>query len=406
MNHKLQHQNLTLQFTLIQCCHWGSCAAILGFCSVYLLDYGFTNTQIGIIAAGAYIVSSLVSGVLAFYADSSARVSLKKIISVLNVIQVILSISLIIFKEYTHLIGFLFAACTVGIMVLNPLLNSLGMACMNQGKTLDFGVTRGIGSVTYGLVSYALGNFISKKGSFIVPVMMVVISIGYTVFVHIFPFEKETMEAEKKTVCCMGGFIKRYKRFFIVLTGCILLYVSHVCLNNFVFQIIRSKGGTSAEQGFAMSISACLEIPAMFLFSRMKRMVRTDIWFRVSGLFFLLKTLGTLYVSSVIGFYFVQIFQIGGYALLTVSSVYYINELMEEKDVIKGQTFFVMTYYIGSVLGSIMGGYLIDRHGVDMMLKTGTLFAAAGMVIVMLAAERSHDKPCPDTWAAKQEDKK
>ena len=87
MNHKLQHQNLTLQFTLIQCCHWGSCAAILGFCSVYLLDYGFTNTQIGIIAAGAYIVSSLVSGVLAFYADSSARVSLKKIISVLNVIH-------------------------------------------------------------------------------------------------------------------------------------------------------------------------------------------------------------------------------------------------------------------------------------------------------------------------------
>ena len=61
---------------------------------MYLLDYGFTNTQIGIIAAGAYIVSSLVSGVLAFYADSSARVSLKKIISVLNVIQVILSISL------------------------------------------------------------------------------------------------------------------------------------------------------------------------------------------------------------------------------------------------------------------------------------------------------------------------
>ena len=135
-------------------------------------------------------------------------------------------------------------------------------------------------------------------------------------------------------------------------------------------------------------------------------MVRTDIWFRVSGLFFLLKTLGTLYVSSVVGFYFVQIFQIGGYALLTVSSIYYINELMEEKDVIKGQTFFVMTYSIGSVLGSIMGGYLIDRHGVDMMLKTGTLFAAAGMVIVMLAAERSHDKPCPDTWAAKQEGKK
>ena len=55
--------------------------------------------------------------------------------------------------------------------------------------------------------------------------------------------------------------------------GCVLLYISHVLLNNFTFQIVESKGGNSADMGFSMALSALIELPTMFFFGYMLKKV-------------------------------------------------------------------------------------------------------------------------------------
>ena len=83
--------------------------------------------------------------------------------------------------------------------------------------------------------------------------------------------------------------------------------------------------------------------------------------------------------------YLVQIFQPLGWGLMTVASVYYVNELMREQDRIKGQAYMTMFLSVATIIGSLGGGWMIDAVGVNGMLIAAILCGALGTVIVMLS---------------------
>lgn len=398
MNISGKEKNLTVGFSFIQGFYWMSFAAIMGFSSLYLLDNGFSNTEIGIIIAISGIISAVLQPLLASYADKPESMSLKNMILGLSGIQLLLGIML--FLSYQKLLVFtgVFYGCLVTILQLMlPLINSLGMESLNQGKKLNFGLARGMGSAAYAIAAYALGIFVADLGARFVPISILA---AYSVFLVsllcLFPFEKaekKNGESVKKSSGSPIAFLHRYKRFGIVLVGCILVYISHVLLNSFTFQIVESKGGGSTEMGFAMALASLIELPTLFLFSFMLKKVRCDIWFRISGIFFMLKSLGTLLAPTIPVFYGVQVFQLMGWALITVSSVYYVNAIMDQQDAIKGQAYMTMTYTIGSVVAAFLGGALIDLAGVNAMLLFATVCAALGMMIMLLAAEKAEEIP-------------
>lgn len=385
--------NLTLAYAYIQAFFWMSFAAVMGFTSIYLLDAGFTNTQIGLLIAVAGTISAFLQPMIASWADRPLSPSLQKIVLALT--GVLLSSSVVLFLLYRRSIiftGLFFGVCITVLQLLTPLVNALGMESINQGKKLNFGVSRGMGSVAYALASYGLGAIVAKMGEITIPAGMVLIYAFFLLVVLRFPFtkiKKDSTHASKSKNENPLVFFKQYKRFGIVLIGWSLLYISHVLLNSFTFQIIESKGGGSSEMGVSMALAALIELPTLFLFGYMVKKVRCDIWVRVAGIFFMLKSLGSLLVSSILPFYFVQLLQLGGWALITVASVYYVNSIMKEEDAIKGQAYFTMTYTFGSVLGALLGGFLIDKAGVNAMLTFSTGAAFIGMLIVLFAAERT-----------------
>ena len=75
--------NLTVKYSFIQGFFWMSFAAIMGFSSIYLLDAGFSNTQIGLLIAAAGIISAILQPIIASYADKPTSPSLKKIVVIL-----------------------------------------------------------------------------------------------------------------------------------------------------------------------------------------------------------------------------------------------------------------------------------------------------------------------------------
>lgn len=141
--------------------------------------------------------------------------------------------------------------------------------------------------------------------------------------------------------------------------------------------------------GTSMAIAALVELPTLFLFSFMLKKARCDFWFRICGIFFLLKSLGTLIAPNIPVFYGVQVLQMMGWGLIAAASVYYVNAIMEEQDAIKGQAYITMTYTLGSVIGSLLGGALIDSSGVNAMLIFATISATFGMLILLFATERT-----------------
>lgn len=183
--------SLTPRYACIQGFFWMSFAAVMGFTSIYLLDAGFTNTQIGLLIAAAGTISAFLQPVLAGYADKPDSPSLKTIVLILTV--VLLSSSALLFLLYHRsmlLAGFLFGICITVLQLLTPFMNALGMETINQGKKLNFGVSRGMGSVAYALASYALGAIAAAAGAIAVPVTMILVYIAFLIAVVCFPFTK------------------------------------------------------------------------------------------------------------------------------------------------------------------------------------------------------------------------
>lgn len=383
-------KNRTLGYALIQSFFWVCYAAVMGFVSMYLLQAGFDNSQVGLMIAAAGLLSALLQPVVAAYADRPGSMSLGALIRLSGLATLACALGLIFIRGNKALTGLLYGLSMVLLQLTTPLVNALGIATVNSGEKMNFGVARGFGSLGYAAAAYLIGLLAQRFGAVTVPICMaagfafMVLSVtGYG------PVKRENAPAAERGK--KGGFLRRYPRYAAVLAGLVLIFVSHVVLNSFIYQIVEFKGGGSQEMGVAMAFASLIELPIMFLFGWMLKRARCHVWFRLAGVFFFLKCLGTLLCGDIPGFYAVQLFQMFGWALMTVSSVFYINAIMAPEDSVKGQACFTMSMTLGNVVGAIAAGRILDALGVQAMLAFGTASALAGAVIVLIFAQRTEE---------------
>lgn len=77
MKETYKKRNVAVAYSGIQGCYYMNGAAILGFTSVYLLDNGVSNTEIGLIYGIAGLIAAILQTIIAGYADEAEAVSVK-----------------------------------------------------------------------------------------------------------------------------------------------------------------------------------------------------------------------------------------------------------------------------------------------------------------------------------------
>ena len=239
-------------------------------------------------------------------------------------------------------------------------------------------------------MSLTIGRLIAWRGPAIEPWALTVTSVCFLVSILLFPFEKSKKGNQNKPDAQGGAldFFRAYPAFAVTLAGCVLIYISHVVINNFTYQIVVPKGGTSEHMGIVMGLAGLLEVLTMFFFTALLRWRDHAFWFRISGIFFALKSLGTLLAGSMGALYAVQLLQPLGWGLMTVASVYYVNARVSDQDKIKGQAYMTMTLSAGTIIGTLIGGWLIDHTGVSGMLLVAVIVGAVGEGIVLFGTRK------------------
>ncbi|MCF0124021.1 MAG: MFS transporter, partial [Ruminiclostridium sp.] len=185
------------------------------------------------------------------------------------------------------------------------------------------------------------------------------------------------------------SFLRCYRRMPLFLLGIVCLLVSHNVLNTYAFQIVQPLGGDSGQMGTMLLIQSLVELPVMFLFAWMVSKVSSRFWLRISGIGFFLHALGALLAPNMLTMDIIQIFEMNGYALFTLASIYFVNEMVTEDQRIQGQAWVAMAMTLGNVLASFAGGLLLDWAGVFVLLLFATTAGGAGMAIfwVLLGKE-------------------
>ena len=391
-------KSLNIKYMASQIFYFGAFAAMMGYASVYLLHKGFSNSTIGIILSLCSILAVFMQPALASFADNHKNIEIRKIINTIVAIAIILSVALLVIPTNQTLIFILIVAIFSLETTIMPLINTLAFIFEKYGIQINFGIARGLGSVAYALTSMALGYIVEWFSPDLLPICYVVFNALLFIVVHLFVLPKNAQivnadeesetEAEVQENVSLLKFAIKYKKFIVFLLGFVLVYFAHTIINNFFIQIVTNVGGNSSDMGNAVFLAAMLELPTMAYFTKLSQKVNCGTLIKASIVLFLAKHAITYLATNMVMIYIAQVLQMGAYALFIPASVYYVNCKVDNKDIVKGQSFVTTSMTMSGVFANIIGGILLDAVGVSEVLLIGVILSLIGAVIVLFTVEK------------------
>lgn len=390
-------KSLNIKYVASQVFYFAAFAAMMGYASVYLLHKGFSNSTIGILLSVCNILAVFMQPALASFADKNKNIEIRKIVTTIVAVAIVLSAVLLVVPSNQAIIFVLVVSIFSLMTTIMPLMNTLAFVFEKYGIAINYGLARGLGSVAYAVASMVLGHAVDAFSPDLLPVCYVVFNALLFIVVHGFVLPKseqievkeETKEEEVSTN--NEGLLKfagKYKKFIIFLLGFVFVYFAHTIINNFFIQIINNVGGDSSDMGNAVFLAAMLELPTMAYFTKLSQKVNCGTLIKISIMLFLVKHVITYLADDMIMIYIAQAFQMGAYALFIPASVYYVNCKIAPQDMVKGQSFVTTSMTVAGVFGNLIGGILLDQVGVGQVLLISAALSLVGALIVIMSVEK------------------
>ncbi|OJG45571.1 hypothetical protein RV04_GL001860 [Enterococcus hermanniensis] len=381
--------------------YWMGYSVLGTFTSVFLLSRGFTNGQIGIVLSLANLLAAIIQPFVASFADRMERIRLSQLAAVMALLLVIFSGMLLVLPKVFLVVAFIYLLLYACLVLLQPLTIAIGTFFISRGYGLNFGLARGLGSLAFAGAAAVTGLLIERFSATIILYLLIAIFLFFIVvtlaidtrqqggtYSASLSIEGSHQSDHSETPIGLIAFAKKYQRFMFLLIGVSLLFVFHTIINSYMFQIMQPLGGTESNVGSSLSVAAISELPTMFFFFYLLRHVRIHSLMQLAAIFFSIKAGLILFAGSIFLINLAQSLQMFGFALHTMASVYYTNQIIAQKDLVKGQTLMATANTIGGIAGSFLGGQMLSFLSVSMMLLIGTTISLAGTIIVCLTIEK------------------
>ena len=354
------------------------CPAI-NFVTPYLAA-DVSTKHIGILVAVSCLLAVLFQQFIGRLVDKNL-VDGRRILLLLTAGLTIGAFSLVLIDFGGGLKAIIFGSIYCVTFAMLPVLNSFSFFYENKGVSVNYGVARGCGSMSFAVCSMILGFLMLKFGTFIVPLSYGLLGAVLFAILISMPTLKGTVSNSPTQTGSLN--LSKFPAFRIMLIGLCLVMLFHNMLMTYFIYAIENVGGDSSHLGMALGIAAFLEIPILFLYTRIKGNTPSKYFLTASGVFFFIKAALFVVAQSVTMIYLVQILQIVSYGLMVAARVYYVDEVVGKKYETTGQAYIVATETVGMVLGSIIGGFLMQGLGVSSLLWCGAIAAFVGMICMI-----------------------
>ena len=398
---------LNVEYGGIHATYWMAYAVISSFASAYLLDRGYTNSEIGLILAVGSIVAVFLQPFMADFADRAKKISLIGITQVATIFIMGMMMICFVMDKASIALSVIFVMMIAWHTALQPLFNSLTFKLEESGHKINFGVCRAMGSLGYSLLCAVLGTLAETFGTQILPLtgevtlLMLLITLCLTKS-HFkkackmrgeLDSEQDKVEVVSETLeeqeeINLIQFIKRNKLFLLVNIGVAGIFFSNSIFNSFMLQIVENVGGNSEDMGRILAVMAFLEIPPMFLFERVHRKVSCKRLLQLGAICFTLKILCATIADSVFMVYVAQLFQLTSFGIFLPAMVSFIDEIMEKGEAVKGQALYTIVTTVATIFASLAGGVILDMSGASSLLWISTIITGVGAILFCLVIEK------------------
>lgn len=361
--------------------YWSVIAACVSFLNVFLTGRGLGTAEIGFLTAVGNGLAAIFQPIVSKVCSRSNKNErdFLVLISMLAMTLVIMALE----RKAGLAMKIEIVAAIALVLVMQPLLNSLGYFYIARSVEINYGVSRGIGSITFAVTSFVLGilSEINKDLSMV----MAAVLLGALIL---------SLLAQKpisgnNVVTVFDGRAQKQKiqnsKFVIFLLAVGMLFTFYNVTNVYLLQIAKRIGGDAKTVGTAFAVAALFEFPIMFMFNRLKEKFKSRSMLIFSGIFFLLKGILTYIATSPSALIAIQVTQLFGFALFTPCSVDFINDIMSDEKKITGQGFLASAITMGGVIGSVAGGVLIESTGVLNTLIISNVICLIAILLIVIS---------------------
>lgn len=384
----------TLRYTILNAAYFSAFCTLHAYAAVYLLAKGMTNTQVGILLAVSNILSAVLQPVIAGIIDKPGFLTNKLFIIISVIVIMIGSAVLLVIPDSIAVIFVVYALIYTVQFVYQPVLTALCFEYQKKGCDIVYGLARGLGSTGFAITSLFIGSAVEKNGVSILLWMNIAVMIISLAAILTFRADDPGDDAisedntAHKAHNSFSSFAKTYPAFMPFLIGTICFFFGHNMINDFMIVIIRNLGGGETQLGYATFLQAILELPVMAAIGIVLKKFSADKLLIFSGMAFFAKILILMFATNMIGLYASQSFQMFAYAVFIPAGAYYVSTTMEELDQVKGQAYITSAITVGGVFSNLISGVILDNSGIFMMLLTGTVVCAVGVVVTFTGMKK------------------
>lgn len=374
--------NNNTKYLLLQIFYYSAFAIIWVFAKNYLEYQNMNNKLIGITLAIAPILYITIQPMFANLLDKLGSKYIKTFITSFTFIVILITISLI----YINNIFFSsFAFIMIGfiMMSLMPFMNTIPLLYKNN--EINFGLCRAFGSLSFALSSLIIGMLIHKFSPRIqlyIGISCLLLIILFTIIIKI-PDTQITNNNNSNLT--YTDFFKKYKSFSILCLAFMLIFISHMIINTYAFDIVKKTGGNEKHLGIIFFVAAISEMPCMIFFNKLKEFINLKILVTISCFFIFLKIFLSLIASNTNFLISIQFVQALGYGLFIPSTIYLSTKIIDNNNISKSQALLAATTNgAGGVIGNFLGGFLQEYFHINTVLIIGSVIALTGVLIVIL----------------------
>ena len=376
--------------------YWMSVCIANSYAAVFLQHRGYSNSALGMVLAIGNIAGFLLAPNLAALVDRSRRVTVYHCIWSLLAAQALILAGFTLIPGKSLMLSLLYCLYMATVVAVNPLNTELCFELAGWSRPVSYSPARGIGSLCYALMSFAMGRLTLRLGADVHPyaglfcLLCQVVSTGVITWARsrVRPENAIHGSGQKEEGLGLMLFIRANARFCVMMFSLALLFFSYNVSDSFLINILRSVGGDAGDLGSISAFKAMLEIPVMLFYTRLTGRFRCSSVMRLSALAFVAKALAMALAGSVGMLYAANLLQILSYALIIPAMVQYVNLVIGQKDSAKGQAIANGMATLGAVFASSIGGKLYDVLSVRTTLLISAAIAVCGVVILSLSIDR------------------
>lgn len=383
---KSDYMQLPRRLSTLEAAYWSASACYYAYIVMYLSRQGYSNTSIGTIMSLTAVISIISPPIWGYISDRTGAIN-----KVMAACASLTAIAILILP----FINQLWAIALIMVLIAftdspnPPLLDSVVMQNMHRMSNTSYGSIRLWGSVGYAITAYLIGLFMEIYGTGIMFIAYSLFAIFVIKIALSLPDSGVVIRSEetantKTRLSALSLFANPNFVLFLVFGS--LLFAPHKASFTFLPQLFASVGGTSAQLGAAWFVSAASEAPILFLGQRLNTRYKPLHVILLSSVFFIARLVIYAFTYTPWLAILNQVLQGLSFGLFLTGTVYYINEIAPDGLKATAQTIATAAYMgVSGILGSYLGGVIIDRYEIHTMYKAGIIVQAIAVTGFVLS---------------------